>query len=101
MAITQRWRAHIEAWQSSGLIHAAYCRQHHLTSRTFTARLSEYRKGNAEGKPVLIPVNVTEESKEPNSGCKNIVVYCAQGHRLELPETVSASWRSMLLRGLG
>ena len=83
MAITQRWRAHIEAWQSSGLSQAAYCRQHHLNSRTFTARLSEYRKGNAEGKPVLIPVNVTEEPKEPNSGCKNIVVYCAQGHRLE------------------
>lgn len=101
MAITQRWRAHIEAWQSSGLSQAAYCRQHHLNSRTFTARLSEYRKGNAEGKPVLIPLTVTEEPKEPNSGCKNIVVYCALGHRLELPETVSASWLSMLLRGLG
>ena len=101
MAITHRWRAHIEAWQSSGLSQAAYCRQHHLNSRTFTARLSEYRKGNAEGKPVLIPVTVNEEPKEPNSGCKHIVVYCAQGHRLELPETVSASWLSMLLRDLG
>ena len=101
MVITNRWRTHIEAWQSSGLSQAAYCRQYHLNSRTFTARLSEYRKGNAEGKQVLIPVTVTEEPKEPNSGCKNIVVHCSQGHRLELPETVSASWLSALLRGLG
>lgn len=97
MAITNRWRTHIEAWQSSGLSQAGYCRQHHLNSRTFTARLSEYRKG----KPALIPVTVTEEPKEPKPGNKNIVVYCAQGHRLELPETVSASWLSALLRGLG
>lgn len=101
MAITHRWRAHIEAWQSSGLSQAAYCRQHQLNSRTFTARLSEYRRGNAGVKPVLVPVTVTEEPKEPNSGCKNIVVYCAQGHRLELPGTVSAQWLSMFLRGLG
>lgn len=101
MAITHRWRAHIEAWQSSGLSQAAYCRQHHLNSRTFTARLSAYRKGNAEGKPVLIPVTVAEGPKSPNSACKDIVLYCAQGHRLELPETVSASWPSALLRGLG
>ncbi len=101
MAITHRWRAHIEAWQSSGLSQAAYFRHHHLNSRTCTARLSEYRKGHAKGKPALIPVTVTEEPKEPNSGCKNIVMYCAQGHRLELPETVSASWLSALLNGLG
>lgn len=101
MAITHRWRAQIEDWQSSGLSQAGYCRQHHLNSRTFRARLLEYRKGNAEGKPVLIPVTVTEEHTDPDSGSKNIVVHCAQGQRLELPETVSASWLSALLRGLG
>ncbi|MBM4208856.1 MAG: IS66 family insertion sequence element accessory protein TnpB [Gammaproteobacteria bacterium] len=101
MAITHRWRTHIEAWQKTSLSQAAYCRQHHLNSRTFTARLSEYRKGNAESEPVLIPVTMTEELIVSNSGCQNIMVYCAQGHRLELPETVSAQWLSSLLRGLG
>ena len=101
MAITDRWRAHIEAWQSSGLSQAAYCREHHLNSRTFTARLSEYRKGNAEGKPVLIPVTVTEDNVDPEPQSRPLVLILRQGHRLELPESVSANWLSALLRGLG
>ena len=72
MAITHRWRAHIEAWQSSGLSQAGYCRQHQLNVRTFTARLSEYRKG----KPVLIPVTVIEEPEGFNTEPKKVVVYC-------------------------
>jgi hypothetical protein len=45
MALSKRWLDHIEAWQSSGLKQSAYCRQHSLNSRTFAARLSDYRKG--------------------------------------------------------
>lgn len=99
MAITNHWRSHIEAWQSSGLSQAAYCRQHQLNSRTFTARLSGYRRETGEGKPVLIPVTVTQ-SGEINPKAKKIVLHCTQGYRLELPETVSAQWLSTLLRGL-
>jgi hypothetical protein len=97
MAVTNHWRSHIEAWQSSGLTQAVYCRQHRLKSRTFTARLSEYRR---EDKPLLIPVTVTQSSGELNPEAKQIVLHCVQGHRLELPETVSALWLSALLRGL-
>ncbi len=90
MAITNHWRSHIEAWQGSGLTQAAYCRQHQLNSRTFTARLSEHRRETGEDKPVLIPVTVTPSSGELNPEAKRIVLHCAQGHWLELPETVSA-----------
>ncbi len=101
MAITNYWRCHIEAWQNSGLSQTAYCRQHQLNSRSFTARLSEYRRETGEEKPVLIPVTVTEASGELNPEPKTIVLHCLQGHRLELPETISAQWLSVLLRGLG
>lgn len=101
MAITAHWRFHIEAWRSSRLTQAAYCRQHRLNSRTFTARLSDYRRETGEANPALIPVTVMEASDELNPGAKKIVRHCIQGHRLELPETVSAQWLSVLLRGLG
>lgn len=100
MAVTNHWRSHIEAWQSSGLTQAAYCRQHQLNSRTFTARLSEYRRERGGDKPVLIPVTVTQASGELNPEANKIVLHCVQGNRLELPETVSAHWLSALLRGL-
>lgn len=89
MAISNRWRVHIEAWQSSGLNQAAYCRQHHLNSRTFTARLSEYRRAAGEEKPVLIPVTVTQSISEIDPEAKKIVLHCVQGYRLELPGTVN------------
>lgn len=100
MAITNHWRSHIESWQRSGLSQATYCRQYQLNSRSFTARLSDYRRETEEEKPVLIPVTVTETSSELISEPKKIVLHCVQGHRLELPETVSAQWLSALLRGL-
>jgi hypothetical protein len=101
MAVTTPWREHIEVWQGSGLSQAAYCRQHQLNSRTFTARLSDYRRETGEANLALIPVRVTKTSEELNPEAKKIVLHCIQGHRLELPETVSAQWLSALLRGLG
>jgi hypothetical protein len=44
MAVTSKWRQHIEAWQISGMTQVDYCRQHQLNVRTFGARLSDYRK---------------------------------------------------------
>lgn len=100
MAITKHWLCHIEAWQRSGLSQAVYCRQHQLNSRTFAARLSDYRRSTEEEKPVLIPVTIKGASGELIPEPKKMVLHCVQGHRLELPETVSASWLSAVLRGL-
>ncbi len=94
MAITSKWRQHIEAWQRSGLSQAEYCAEQQINVRTFTARLSDYRKLPAPGSSALIPVQVEQT---PTAA---IVFTHAQGHRLELPASISASWVAGLLRCL-
>jgi hypothetical protein len=101
MSITQRWRDHIEAWQGSGLKQADYCRRHAISYKTFAARLSEYRRLDGEKKPLLMPVTVTEDNVDPDRQSRPLVLILRQGHRLELPESVSANWLSALLRSLG
>lgn len=94
MAITSKWRQHIEAWQRSGLSQAEYCAEQQINVRTFTARLSDYRKFPATVSSALIPVQVEPAPTEA------IVLTHAQGHRLELPASASASWVAELLRCL-
>jgi len=94
MAITLKWRQHIEAWQRSGLSHAEYCAQQQINVRTFTARLSDYRKLPKSDPAVLIPVQV-----EPAEAGVMVFTH-ALGHRLELPASVSARWVAELLRCL-
>ena len=94
MAITSKWRHHIQAWQRSGLSQAEYCAEQQINVRTFTARLSDYRKLPATVPSALIPVQVEQA---PTAA---IVFMHAQGHRLELPASVSANWVAELLRCL-
>ena len=94
MAITSKWCEHIEAWQRSGLSQAEYCAEQQINVRTFTARLSDYRKLPKADSVALIPVQV-----EPSSAAV-IVLTDVQGHRLELPASISASWVAELLRCL-
>lgn len=100
MAVNEDWRTHIEAWQGSGLKQTEYCREHHLNYNSFITRLSEYRKTEGKTKPVLIPVKVIEESVETLLPSRPVILIMKQGHRLELPETVSAQWLRTLLQGL-
>lgn len=96
MALSKQWLDHIAAWQDSGLTQSAYCRQQGLNTHTFTARLSEYRKRGPSSPPALIPVQV-QLTPPP---AEHLVLHCGQGHRLELPSTVSAAWLAELLRCL-
>lgn len=96
MAVTSKWRQHIEAWQRSGLSQAEYCAQRQINVHTFTARLSDYRKLPATGSATLIPVQI-----EPSVSAVAAIVFThVQGHRLELPASVSANWVAELLRCL-
>lgn len=100
MALSAHWKAHINAWQSSGLSQAAYCRQHQLTYSTFSARLCEFRaqsKTSPLAPSVLLPIHV----QPPLSLEASLVLHHARGHRLELPAGVSASWLAELWRCLG
>ena len=94
MTVTLKWRQHIEAWQRSGLSQIEYCAKQQINARTFAARLSDYRKLPAPVSSALIPVQVEEA---PTAA---IVFTHIQGHRLELPASVSASWVAELLQCL-
>jgi hypothetical protein len=98
MAITSKWRQHIEAWQRSGLSQAEYCAAQQINVRTFAARLSDYRKLPKADSVALIPVQVAPSESVVDTG---ILFTHAQGHRLALPASVSARWVAELLRCLG
>jgi len=100
MGIPFKWRQHIEAWQQSGLTQALYCEQHQLKKGTFSARLSEYRRLNLSQAVALIPVQVASVVPTPASS-SNLVLTHNNGHRLELPTSVSAAWLAELLKCLG
>ena len=96
MAITAKWRHHIEAWQRSGLSQAAYCAAQQLNVRTFAARLSDSRKLPPLDSMALIPVQI-----QPPPAVTEVMVFThAQGHRLELPTSTPANWVAELLRCL-
>lgn len=101
MALSVDWIKHIESWQCSGLSQAEYCRRQGLNYRTFTVRLSAYRKHRKAALPsypsptALIPVQV----QAPLSA-EAIRLTTDQGHRVELPVSISATWLAELLRCL-
>jgi hypothetical protein len=100
MALSEHWKNHIETWQSSGLSQAAYCRQHQLNYRTFSARLSEFRARATSlppAQPVLLPLHV-QGPPPPEVG---ITLLHVNGHRLALPASVTAPWLAELLQCLG
>ena len=102
MAVTAKWRQHIERWQSSGLSQAEYCAQQRINVRTFTARLSDSRKQSAADSVALVPVRIEETKRDSLAAptAAAIVFTHAHGHRLELPPSVSAGWVAELLRCL-
>ncbi len=95
MAISKHWSDHIEAWQSSGLTQAAYCRLHDLNAKSFSGRLTVYRKNQPGFSPDLIPVRV---KPSPSAA---MILRSGSGYRLELPMAISAPWLAELLQCLG
>ncbi|MCX7096450.1 MAG: IS66 family insertion sequence element accessory protein TnpB [Methylococcales bacterium] len=95
MALSKKWIGHIETWQASCLAQAYYCRQQGLNTKTFSAKLCEYRRGRSASAPALIPVQVHVLASEP------LVLRHVGGHRLELPPGASAAWLAELWLCLG
>jgi hypothetical protein len=94
MALSAHWEKHIETWQSSDLSQAAYCRQQGLNAHTFSSQLHAFRSQHATESPTLIPIQIQEPLSVP------MVLQFVQGHRLELPASISAQWLAELLRCL-
>jgi len=99
MVLPAFWRDHIEAWQASSLTQAAYCRQHGLSTGTFSGRLREYRDAPAAVEtPDLIPIRLAPDAV-PRS--EPLVLRLASGHGLEVPASADPRWLAEVLRCLG
>jgi len=89
-------RIHIEAWQTSGMTQAAYCREHGLNTKTFGNWVHKHRAGQVIRSPELVPVTI-----KPMPMPTNTLRLRGQGdHVLELPSTVSPHWLGELLKCL-
>ena len=100
MAITARWKNHIEDWQASGLSQAEYCRRHGLNANTFSGRLHHYRSHRLPQPPELIPVQVKPLPTVAEAAAGPVVLW-HRGHKVEFPAAVSARWLAELLQCLG
>jgi hypothetical protein len=90
-------RLHIEAWRSSGLSQAAYCRQNGINLTTFTNWLSHDKK-QPQLQTNLVPVRI--ESAQPSSS-NPLIFRSGRGYILELPASQPAQWVAELIRCLG
>ena len=89
-------RIHIEAWQTSGMSQAAYCRKHDLNTKTFGNWVRKHRAGQVIRPPALVPLTI-----KPMSMPANTLRLRGRGdHVLELPSTVSPHWLGELLKCL-
>ena len=98
MALSIHQQRHIEAWQSSSLSQAAYCREHKLNSKTFGNWLRIYRTEqlDSQAPAAMIPVNI----KPAISSTSALYLYGSGGHTLQLPADVSPQWLGELLKCL-
>ena len=96
MSSSEARRIHIEAWQTSGMSQAAYCREHDLNTKTFGNWVRKNRSGQVIRSPALIPVTIKPVPMPVNTLCLR-----GRGdHVLELPSTVSPHWLGELLKCL-
>ncbi|MBK7491954.1 MAG: IS66 family insertion sequence element accessory protein TnpB [Nitrosomonas sp.] len=89
MSSSESRRIHIEAWQTSGMSQAAYCREHGLNTKTFGNWVRKHRADQVIRSPALIPVTI----KSIPMPMANMIRLRGQGdHVLELPLTISPHW---------
>jgi hypothetical protein len=84
MSITSKWCHHIEKWQNSGLTQAEYCLQQQINVRTFTVKLSEYRKLSAIDSVALVPVQLESTQSPASLPAPMTVGIVAMGYIMEL-----------------
>ncbi|MDD1650197.1 MAG: IS66 family insertion sequence element accessory protein TnpB [Methylococcaceae bacterium] len=97
MATATEQQDHIQAWQTSGLTQAAYCRQHGLNPTTFSGWWRQVRARPVTGTPELLPIQVAAAGPALPD---RLVLRLAAGHQLELPVAVAPGWVAELLRCL-
>ncbi|HRB46501.1 MAG TPA: IS66 family insertion sequence element accessory protein TnpB [Nitrosomonas sp.] len=96
MSSSEARRIHIEAWQTSGMSQAAYCREYDLNAKTFGNWVRKHRSGQVIRSPALVPVTIKPVPMPANT----LRLHGRSDHVLELPSTVSPHWLEELLKCL-
>jgi hypothetical protein len=95
MALSNRQKQHVEAWQITELTKSEYCRQQGLNLKTFSRWCRLARSQGAIAEQQLIPVQL---QGTPASSLLSLRL--PQGQVLEIPASVSARWLGELLQCL-
>lgn len=96
MSSSETRRIHIEAWQTSGMSQAAYCREQGLNTKTFGNWVRKHRAGQVIGPAALVPVAIKPMSVPDNT----LRLHGRGDYVLELPSTVLPHWLGELLKCL-
>ncbi len=97
------WKRHIEEWRGSGSRQAEYCRQHKLSTKSFTYWKRKYRQ---EAVVSFVPVEVQPEavridlSLEKEADNASGLVLCKDGYRIEIKEDFKAEALGKVLRAI-
>ena len=105
MASKTNWQALIDKWQHSGLTQSEFCRQHQLSTSTFSGRLSKQNNKPLKQAVSLqkTPLSILPVTVMPCSDCASQGItfkHATKGHQLQLPSSVSAKWVAELLQCL-
>jgi transposase len=90
------WRAHVAAWQRSGMTSAEYARQHGLHPKTFRWWRSELRRHDRapSNTLTLVPVKAVPPAAEP------VEVTLPGGLVVRVPEQADPARVAQLVRAL-
>ena len=110
MASASSWQALIDKWQLSGLTQSEFCRQHQLSTSTFSGRLSKHKDKSLKPVPVvslqkaplsMLPVTVIPSRASSDPAPQGITFkHATKGHQLQLSSSVSAKWVAELFQCL-
>jgi len=96
-----RWEEHVSAWSKSGRTQSAYCQEHGLLLKTFSAWVGRVKRSSA-GLPTpltIVPV-VVQRHGDHAKFTSPISLQHHSGWQLQLPVDVPAVWLGNVLREL-
>lgn len=96
-----RWEGHVSTWSQSGLTQSAYCREHGLLPKLFSAWVGRVKRSSAEllTPLTMVPV-VVQRHGDHAKLTSSISLQHHSGWQLQLPANVAAGWLGNVLKEL-
>jgi hypothetical protein len=96
-----KWEGHVIAWSRSELTQSAYCREHGLLPKLFSAWVGRVKRSSAElSKPLTMVPVVVERHGGHDKFISPISLQHQSGWQLQLPANVAAGWLGNVLKEL-